>query len=259
VPHQGESALAVYTIEGIPKTMGILGGDPGSLCNSRLIRGTDIRERFAAGEIPQDLDALRGDEVELAGKGEAMAVSESDILYWNWLAPAGYGDPLTRSPALVAADLGTGAVSPWAAEHTYGVVIGKDGEADLAATEELRMRRFLERVRVGDSARETLAAFQVPPARADTVGEVYLIDRAGGCISCLRCRTKLAGLGKDPKQRMVRIERPIQSLGHPRPDPRQFVDDDVVWRDFCCPGCGVRLATEVSYPGEPSFAELEIR
>jgi hypothetical protein len=42
------------------------------------------------------------------------------------------------------------------------------------------------------------------------------------------------------------------------PDPRTFVDDDVVWRDLLCPGCGTRLATEVAYPGAPLFDELRL-
>jgi hypothetical protein len=32
----------------------------------------------------------------------------------------------------------------------------------------------------------------------------------------------------------------------------------VVWREFACPGCGVRLTTEVGYPGEAPFTELQI-
>ena len=43
-----------------------------------------------------------------------------------------------------------------------------------------------------------------------------------------------------------------------RVDPAGFVDQEVVWRDFCCPGCGVRLATEVAYPGEAPFQELRL-
>jgi N-methylhydantoinase B len=258
VPHRGESALAVYTNEGIPKTMGVLGGDPGARCASRVIRGTDIRERFAAGEMPDELDMLRGEEVPLAGKGGAMVVSDTDVLYWNWLGPAGYGDPLTRPPGLVAADVAMGAVSPWAAERTYGVVIGADGRPDAVATATLREHQFLERVRAAGNGGASLAPQLDPRPPSETVGDVYLIDRDRGHIGCLRCGTALSGLGEDPKQAMVCIERPVESLGPDRPSPRQFVDDDVVWRDLCCPGCGVRLATEVAYPDDPLFRELVI-
>jgi len=53
-------------------------------------------------------------------------------------------------------------------------------------------------------------------------------------------------------------ERPTQSLKPGYPDPAKFVDQEVVFRDFCCPGCGVRLATEVGYPGEAPFQELRL-
>jgi acetone carboxylase gamma subunit len=96
------------------------------------------------------------------------------------------------------------------------------------------------------------------PAGAETIGDVYVVDRSAGTMSCHRCDTKLCGLREDPKQAMVAIERPVQSLAPGRPDARQYVDDDVVWRDLCCPGCGVRLATEVAYPGDPTFREIEI-
>ncbi len=57
---------------------------------------------------------------------------------------------------------------------------------------------------------------------------------------------------------MALLERPTQSLGPSHPDPAKFVDQEVVWRDFCCPGCGVRLATEVAYPGDAPFHELSL-
>ena len=50
---------------------------------------------------------------------------------------------------------------------------------------------------------------------------------------------------------LARSTRPI-------PDPAKFVDDEVVFREFCCPGCGVRLATETAYPGDAPFHELRL-
>ena len=46
----------------------------------------------------------------------------------------GYGDPLERDPALVAADVLEGFVSIESADSTYGVVLGGDGAVDEAAT-----------------------------------------------------------------------------------------------------------------------------
>jgi N-methylhydantoinase B len=50
----------------------------------------------------------------------------------------GYGDPHTRDPALVAADVRNGLVSRAAAADKYGVVLDGDDSVDSAATAELR-------------------------------------------------------------------------------------------------------------------------
>jgi acetone carboxylase gamma subunit len=95
-------------------------------------------------------------------------------------------------------------------------------------------------------------------ADAETIADVYVIDRARDRIECHRCGTALGAVTDDPKQGMAMAERPVQSLTPGAPDPKRFVDDDVVWRDLLCPGCGVRLATEVAYPGSPTFREIEL-
>ena len=75
--HGGESALGLYTTEGIPKTNGTFGGGPAAILRTRVIKGTSIRERFAAGELPQDIDTLGGEEVALANKGTGIAVGQT--------------------------------------------------------------------------------------------------------------------------------------------------------------------------------------
>ncbi|MEM1431467.1 MAG: hydantoinase B/oxoprolinase family protein [Pseudomonadota bacterium] len=53
----------------------------------------------------------------------------------------GYGDPLTRPPADVAADVAQGYVSPDTARAVYGVALTEAGEVDDAATASLRRGR----------------------------------------------------------------------------------------------------------------------
>jgi N-methylhydantoinase B len=258
VPHGGESQLGLYTTEAIPKTNGIFGGDPAALLRTRVLRGTDVHRRFAAGELPQDIDALGGDEVALVGKGTGLEVGDDDVLYWNWSPAGGYGDPLTRDPGLVAADVVEGAVTAAGAEAIYGVAL-RDGAVDPQATAALRERLLLARLRAAGAAREELLPGAPPPPGAETVADVYLVDRVAEQIACHRCGTTLSELGESPKLGMAMLERPLSSLRPGAPEPSDLVDDEVVWRDFLCPGCGVRLATEVAYPGQPPFAELELR
>ncbi len=54
---------------------------------------------------------------------------------------AGWGDPLDRPPARVAADVADGLIAREAAERDYGVVLAADGVADEGATAKLRTRR----------------------------------------------------------------------------------------------------------------------
>jgi N-methylhydantoinase B/oxoprolinase/acetone carboxylase alpha subunit len=54
---------------------------------------------------------------------------------------AGWGDPLERPPARVAADVADGIIAREAAERDYGVVLTSDGGADEAATAKLRAQR----------------------------------------------------------------------------------------------------------------------
>jgi N-methylhydantoinase B len=65
-----------------------------------------------------------------------------DILAVTQGGGAGYGDPLEREPALVAADVRNGYVTAERAGEDYGVVLVPDtGDPDLAATEHLRADR----------------------------------------------------------------------------------------------------------------------
>jgi N-methylhydantoinase B len=226
---------------------------------TRVIQGSNLRAKFAAGEMPQDLDQLSGNELEIGGKPDGFPVTDDDVLYWNWLAPGGYGDPLTRDPELVLADVAAGAVSPQAADDDYAVKLDPEGGVDAEATAKLRERRLLERLRAAGAERDSLApAREAPPGAADSIGDAYLIDRDAGAFRCHRCATDLGPLAANPKQRMAMVQRPTRSLNPAWPDPAKFVDDEVVWRDFCCPGCGVRLATEVAYPDEAPFQELRL-
>ncbi len=54
---------------------------------------------------------------------------------------AGWGDPLERPPARVAADVADGLIAREAAEWDYGVALAADGAVDEAATVNLRARR----------------------------------------------------------------------------------------------------------------------
>lgn len=136
--HGGTMALGVYTTEGIPKTPGILGGYPGSRGETRAVHGSDVNGLFEDGELPNDIDALDGNEELTVGKGAPVSLDDDSVVEWWWGSCAGYGDPLTREAELVAADVRDDTISKTHARETYGVVLDDDTSVDEEATRERR-------------------------------------------------------------------------------------------------------------------------
>ena len=104
---------------------GVNGGDPGMRSTKRLVR-------------------VDGSEEWLPAKCEDIKVKAGDILYFNTWGGGGWGDPLARSPELVALDVRRGLVSRDGAKR-YGVVISDSGAVDTSATERLRQSLATER------------------------------------------------------------------------------------------------------------------
>ena len=104
---------------------GVNGGDPGMRSTKRLVR-------------------VDGSEEWLPAKCEDIKVKTGDILYFNTWGGGGWGDPLARSPELVALDVRRGLVSREGAKR-YGVVIADSGAVDTSATEKLRQSLATER------------------------------------------------------------------------------------------------------------------
>jgi N-methylhydantoinase B len=86
----------------------------------------------------------------LPGKVSAFPLEPGDVVVMESSGGGGYGDPLDRDPAAVAADLAEGYVTPAAAEGVYGVVVA-GGAIDAAATSARRkaLRAARLRVRLG--------------------------------------------------------------------------------------------------------------
>ncbi len=130
-----------------PMSSGLSGGAPSSTNIALLKRGTDVRERLAAGSIPQSLDGLAG-ELEVLPAIIRTSQGACDVYQSIASGGGGFGDPLERDPELVRRDVRAGRVTPRHAADAYGVVVagaGVDVAVDAVATErrrgELRERR----------------------------------------------------------------------------------------------------------------------
>ena len=83
------------------------------------------------------LEKADGTRTIVGNKQEDITVEAGDMLHFITWGGGGWGDPLARDPALVAHEVLQGLVTVEGAKG-YGVVIGKDGKVDEAATTALR-------------------------------------------------------------------------------------------------------------------------
>ena len=104
----------------IERPWGLDGGGPGTVNYMEIVHGGQRRRCARVPNTP----LRHGDRVTIVTGGGG-----------------GYGDPLTRPPAMVAADVADGYITPDAASEVYGVAIGADGGIDEEATAALRRRR----------------------------------------------------------------------------------------------------------------------
>jgi N-methylhydantoinase B len=110
----------------------------------------------------------------LPGKVGGFPLEPGDVLLMESSGGGGFGDPLTRDPGAVAADIAEGYVTPAGAERDYGVVC-RDGAVDAAATharrEALRAARpHVYLTPVGDLDADRGRFLRLDTATAATLG-----------------------------------------------------------------------------------------
>lgn len=257
IPHKGEVGIGVYSAEGIPKSAGILGGQPGATGETNMIRQSDVRGQFLDGRLPGDKTEVTGESVEVYGKGEPLLVDDETYLEWNWGGAAGYGDPLLREAERVVADVAGGGILAEDAEREYGVVL-RDGELDVEATVARRDEIRRGRLTAAGIDREPANMDAVPADGDLVIGEEIWVDRSAGSYRCARCGETLGELGGHPKERAAVHEHGVAELGRHFKDPSIFVDDEILWRETYCPGCATRLGTELAKPGDELLADIRL-
>ena len=120
----------------------------------------------------------------LPGKVSAFPIEPDDVLVMDSSGGGGFGDPLRRDPAAVAADLAQGYVTPAAAQAIYGVVL-RAGAIDGKATARRRARLSAARPRVRLSAAPDLDSERGRWLRLDAVTAKRLGVGAGAVVELI--------------------------------------------------------------------------
>lgn len=226
----------------VSQNPGLAGGYPGSLGHDVIVQGAGVDAMLARGVIPGDFTELPG-EAEATQCFATSVLAPGDVLYMNCQGGGGYGDPVLRDVGLVEQDLQDGLISSRAAREVYGVVTDDGGSVDRAASAVLRAEMKTARLR-------DMKVGVLLDGRAEEEGRpiddnlTLVGSDAAVHICCRHCGQALSG--PDQILHLGIVEGP-SSLAGPivRSDPKHFVDEEVVFLQHVCPGCGTAIQSSI--------------
>jgi N-methylhydantoinase B len=205
----------------LPNRTGIFGGMPGSCASFELVRGGDLSA--------QAMREMGGEYSVLPSVSAGAVIRRGDVVNVRLQNGGGYGDPIERDPAAVAADVANGAVSAREARRVYGVVIG-DAAATEARRDEIRASRL--------AAMRPPAGTSGEPARVPDGHWGDALAVRGGIAHCGRCDGELGAIGADWRDLTGTLA--LDDLG-----PLIEVHPDLVAEQSICPHCAASLWVEI--------------
>lgn len=242
---------------------GLAGGLPGCTQLDLIVRGSDPRALLKAGTIPASLEEIPGSR-DVAQCEEVKQLDSSDVLYVSWQSGGGYGDPLLRDPQAVAHDVVEDLVSVGAAAKQYGVIVDEAGIVDEAET--ARHRDGIRQHRRADSGARSPSDRPIldptlPSKLASNLDDNLVIVHVGGAtvVRCRHCEALLGELANFSLDHVPSRDLDVSAGGGLwRENPGTYLDIDVVFRQYYCPGCYTALEGAVSPANHPAFVSKPV-
>lgn len=254
IPH-GTDRITLFTASGhcaVPGP-GLHGGLSPATTRFTVKRGANVAQQVQeTHRMPASLSELRGDTEYVAPKAFNVPQEPQDVFLLSWAGAGGYGDPLERDPARIILDIQRRSVTPeWACE-AYGIVLDEKLHVDTQATE--ARREEIRRQRIVHAPKR--ARGKVNPTHALRIAEGLLLVQ--GMIACSRCTHEICLAKENYKLYCAMTEQPITAVNQYVLDPKVYVDDEIVFRSYACPSCGLLLQTELARPTDPPLWDTQL-
>jgi N-methylhydantoinase B len=252
----------------VPTSTGMMGGYPATVNIYKFKKDTDILKRLKASNLPSDISEVPGREVTLELRQQNFQQDPSDVYSVVWTGGGGYGDPLARDPQRVAEDVNDHrAVSIAAARDIYGVVLKPDGTVDDSATRAVRTEIFARRkgYPVNGKSRSVPRKLTGKVFKEITENLTLQYPEAGKTSktglrwSCRHCYTDLGSAKENYKNGCARHDAPITTANPNIGDWKRYVDEEPIFRQFFCPGCGHLIENEIARRSDPLLEDIQIK
>jgi len=248
-PHQTERSIALLSMaQGLqhPATMGAVGGEPG-LPSGFAIICCDVAVATGWPELADFTDFVLPDATTRLFPDQVLVTSSQ--------GGGGFGDPLERDPAHVAADVLDGLVSTGNALRDFGVVLRCDGdtaEIDHQASQAERQAR--RKVRLG--GREPRGGEAPLSGRRLSSHFTAVAVPGGEQVVCAACGHGICAAGEAIYASLALHE----ACAGERSDitDRYPGSERFRIRHFYCPGCARQVDVQVALSGDPVLEAIEL-
>jgi N-methylhydantoinase B len=261
VPHRNEGPIDLTVLThgaSQPEGQGLYGGCPSSVQVRIVLRGADVRARFADGIVPAAAEQVGCREFGTLAAKQRTRVEADDAVVMAMAGGGGFGDPLLRDPAAVLRDVQQGVCSEIVAREVYGVGFAADRSA-VAAEATAALRAGIRKARL----HEARGPSTPPPAargNAEVVGRIGAaldVVAAGGAhaLACQGCGHVVGPASDDPKKGAAMREVPMERLS---PWNRFGLTSEIAVREYLCPSCARLFAVEVRKKDDPPLYDTQL-
>lgn len=84
------------------------------------------------------------------------------------------------------------------------------------------------------------------------------LELKDGEIVCVKCGHRFGPADENYKLGALQIDRKLEEANPLLGDAGRYVDADVVFRQYVCPGCGVLLDNEIARVDDPPLWDIRI-
>ncbi|WP_246244846.1 hypothetical protein [Amycolatopsis pithecellobii] len=222
------------------------GGHPGNTGLDVIARQSRVADLLASGRMPSTLADVSGN-LEPGSNYASSYLAPGEVLQMTWQGGGGYGDPLTRDPEAVARDVREERVTVGGAHAVYGVVL-ENGVVNEVAT-------GAERARLREVRRDRSRVLRVPSGRKADVSTarrlddnvIEAMDGPTAVVACGHCAEILGEAGAPDDDLALAVYEGQSTDAGPQiiADPADYIDAEVVFRQYCCPSCWTPFSSAV--------------